>query len=366
MYRGPLVFATLLGGALSQCDDCNFDVRALEEFTTDWELVSVVSHDASGGITLGTGPAPDSYVKESGILALHARNLQVALTANVKFGFALGNGPHPLDLNGKEMHEQLHINGATGQASWHLASDALNMCIQLDGLPPMAQIMHDDIEMHLHQAEQAGPMMAQQHFAHYHLDGQDDIGPARPPSIGPRLLFTQSSEPAFVWPFHHPNPLEGRVLEMMHPAPDPQLLNYIGYKFSNYENSVGNAFGVRACEITAHSSTQSFLAENPDMRDFVRYRIAQHQRRLQAVLQPDSLNTRFNFMNLDNLADLMVPEPTQDCASEELAQVPGTTFSAFQVAAVSVSSFVMAVVFTSAAVRKRTATPADDYHQVAA
>jgi len=128
-------------------------------------------------------------------------------------------------------------------------------------------------------------------------------------------------------------------------------------KFDNYASSVGNQFGVRACEVESQVSTQNLLATNPDAREFVSNRIAQHERRLQALLEPVGLNTRFNFIPLE-IADLMVPL-AQPCTNEDLAQMPGTTFSTLQAAAFSVCSFVMAAVVTSAAMRRKTVTPAD-------
>lgn len=351
MLRGPLVLATLLDVAQSQCPDCAFDVTALEEFSTHYTAVSA-SMDEHLAIT--TQPLPDTFPQEEGTIALSARNLQVKFDSHLTFPTPFAIGPVP--LSGMTIHEELHVDGSLGRASFHIESPIVNLCFQLDGLPPAAQMEHDQIEMYLQQGEQMGPQMAQQAFQHWELDGADDVGPTY------HLLFTQSSHPAFLWP--PPNPQELNMYRMFNPPPSEDLAVSLAATFDHYSSSVGNQFAVRACEIQSQSSSQSLLAGNPDAREFVVNRIRQHQRRLQSLLQPHSLGTRLNFVPLE-IADLLVPA-AQDCTNDELAQIPGKSFSTMQAAAFGVGSFVMGVAATFVAIRKRTVTPADDYHQVAA
>merc|ERR1711957_488423 len=141
----------------------------------------------------------------------------------------------------------------------------------------------------------------------------------------------------------------------------PQLAS-LALKFDNYVSSVGNQFGVRACEIEHQTATQSLLATNPEARAFIAHRIAQHQRRLQAMLQPVGLNTRFNFIPLE-IADLMIPAAKR-CTTDELAQIPRKALSTLQLAAFSVCSFVIGIAATFAALRKKSVSLAGDYHQV--
>jgi len=376
MFRGPIVFATLVGVAQSDSalgDDCTiwgncaFDVAALEEFSVDYNVV-VFTEVTNGFATrlpatgFVTSPLPDTFPSEHGSIALHARNLQLKLDSHATFpnGMpAIGGVP----FSGMEIHEELHINGATGQASFHLASPVLNLCFQVDGLPPVAQIQHDMIDHQLQQAEQMVPVFIQDLGRSLSVDGEPCIGTAvriqqNEGSAGGTgngavvFLFTENTT--------HPKlvalPL-GETQAGRHLTPElRRLLGSIALKFDNYADSVGNQFSVRACEVESHTSTQSLLASNPDAREFVQHRVAQHQRRLQALLEPVNLNTRFNFIPLE-ISDLMVPA-AQPCTNEELAQVPGTTVSTLQAAAFIVCSFVMAVVVTSAAMRKKTVTPA--------
>jgi len=455
-------------------------VSALEEFSVDYNVVSFVNVGSreEGSIGFVTSPLPDTLPSEHGTIALHARNLQLKLDNHLTFPTGMpaptGMPPFPPVLSGMEIHEELHINGATGQASFHIASPILNLCFQLDHLPPVAQMEHNMIDSQLQQAEQMGPVVMQHEGRSQSVDGEPCIGLlerapvsgraadqadqawcavqcqaqgycCNDPSTGSDQMIScaqacmmrasgesmasmlvanggicdrQSSSGCSLTVMGQgysfcqscndlqpqcPSGVQssaecdfGASLVPPPPAPDRssgsgatgilftettthpkfiafpfgdtpgghrlrppvrQVLDSIALKFDNYASSVGNQFGVRACEVESQVSTQNLLATNPDAREFVSNRIAQHQRRLQALLEPVGLNTRFNFIPLE-IADLMVPL-AQPCTNEELAQMPGTTFSTLQAAAFSVCSFVMAAVVTSAAMRRKTVTPAD-------
>jgi len=231
------------------------------------------------------------------------------------------------------------------------------MCFQLDGLPPLAQMEHATIETQLHMAESQSAKSAQ-FFQECTLDGEDTMGLACFPNPGQgNFLVTKSSHPAFFqqpWTDVHP------PWRLFNP-PVPTDFD-TGLKMDNYAHSVGAQFGVRACNISDHSRSQSLLAASPDAQEFVVNRIAQHQRRLQAVLHP-GLNMTFSSIQLE-ISDLMVPS-AQPCSTDDLAQMPGTDLSPLQAFAFSVCSFVMGVTATFAVVRRTRATSADDYHQVA-
>merc|ERR1711865_395688 len=153
------------------------------------------------------------------------------------------------------------------------------------------------------------------------------------------LLFTDSSHPALLV-FHGYNAIG---------------LHHLAVKFDGYSGTTGNQFGVRACEVESHTATQSLLVAS---------RIAQHQSLLQGLLEPEGMNTRFNFIPLELAESMMSTTPA--CTNDELVQSPGTHSSTSQVAVLSVTSFVMGVAATFAAFRKKHVAPADDYHQVAA
>jgi len=253
---------------------------------------------------------------------------------------------HQFQLSGMEMHEELHLNGATGQASFHVESPVLNLCFQLDHLPPVASIEHDRIEMQLQQAEQVAPMIFQQHGFHLNLDGQEVMGlngVGRTP-----VLFTDSSHPAFMG------------LATLAP---PSLHGWerLGVKFDGFSGTTGNQFSVRACEIESHTATQSLLVANPEVRDFVASRIAQHQSLLQGLLEPEGMNTRFNFIPLEIAESMMSTTPA--CTNDELVQSPATQ-SSTTLAVLSVTSFVMGVA-AFAAFRKKHVTPAGDVRLLA-
>merc|ERR1719174_3054496 len=85
--------------------------------------------------------APTSLPQSHGSLAVDARNLQLKLDNNTPLpeGFHVG----PLDLGGHTVHEEIHMNGATNQASYHLSTPILSLCVLLDapaGIPPAAQM----------------------------------------------------------------------------------------------------------------------------------------------------------------------------------------------------------------------------------
>jgi len=350
MIRGSLVFATLLEAAESACPDCHFNFSALEEFSADYTAVRVTDYTAD---SITTGALPSTFPSEHGSIAVHMRNLQLKLDNHLSFPtpFAIGQVP----VSGMEVHEELHINGATGQASFHLASPIVNMCFQLDSHMPVAQMQHDMIESRLREVEQRSSQMAQQEFLQYTVDGQAVMG-----GRGGEIAFTTSSHPA--WKVTPPNYEADHMMASFNPPPPADLRgpdSMLAVKFENYANSVGNQFGVRACGITDHSRSQSLLAASPEARKFVVYRLAQHESRLQAVLK----NTGFNFTPL-KISDVMVPS-AQPCTGAELAQIPSTALSTAQTAAFSVCSFVMGLAITLTVVRKTRASSANDYHQVA-
>jgi hypothetical protein len=396
--------ATLMGTAESQpaptCEGCAFDLTALEEFTVDFQTVTYLvsfdnpyfSHDQSSddddgdyrprlptGLNFETSPLPPSFPSDHGTLALHARNLQLKFDNHATFPahFVFGDGyqhhsfgPPPVNLplgDLVEIHEELHINGANRQASYHLESSVLNVCFQVD-LPSsipvsQAQSLVDD---RLGQAEQMAPMLIQQHGMRAKVNGQEAVGFVDMGEDGldapPAVLFTNTSQPAFI------SLPVGRVeaqqyQQFMQPVPDTALLKHLALKFDNYANTVGSAFAVRACEIESHSATQSVLASNPAAREFIVNRIAQHQRHLQALLEPEMLNTRFNFIPLE-ISDAMFPVE-QPCTADELVQMP-STLSNFQMLVFVVGSFAMGMAATFGVLRRKLQMSADDYHQVSA
>ena len=106
------------------------------------------------------------------------------------------------------------------------------------------------------------------------------------------------------------------------------------------------------------------MAADPESREFIASRIAEHQQRLQALLEPAMLNTRFNFIPLE-LADQMIPPAAQPCITNDLVQIPSRTEGAFQTVVFSVCLFVMGMA-TLGALHKKRVTPADAYYQVSA
>merc|ERR1711865_841539 len=104
-------------------------------------------------------------------------------------------------LEGADIHEELHINGAAtpAQASFHLASPLLNICIQIDNLPvpPQASAM---VDANLQQAEQMAPMMMQQIGGHFSVDGEPGFGAVNPnPSdFVSGVFFSDASHPTLL------------------------------------------------------------------------------------------------------------------------------------------------------------------------
>merc|ERR1719488_158692 len=87
----------------------------------------------------------------------------------------------------------------------------------------------------------------------------------------------------------------------------------LGLKFTSYSSGVGSAFDTRACSIEGHNAAVTMLSSNPELRAFAKHRLSVHTANLQQLLQPSSLNTRFNFLNMD-LAEKLFPEES-NCGS---------------------------------------------------
>jgi len=357
MFRGALALATLLEVQSQSTPPIHFDLRKLEEFSIDYTVKEIqeeqihFNREAPPSVTITTAALPETCPSEHGSMATNIRNLQFKVDSHASFPtpFAIGRIP----LSGMQIHEELHLNGATGQASFHLASPIVNMCFQLDGLPPVAQMEHGLIEMRLQQAEAISAQRAPRMFMTGTVDGNEDVGPS------PHLFFTNSSHPDFFqWP---PSYRDARIMSMFNPPVPSDLWRKLALKFDNYVDSVGSQFVVRACEISDHTRSQSLLAASPDAQEFIADRISQHQRRLQAVLHP-GLNSTLGSMQLE-ISDLMAL--AQPCTNDNLAQMPGTEISPLQAVAFTVCSFVMGVTATFAIVRRTRVTSADDYHQVA-
>jgi hypothetical protein len=347
MYRGPLVFAALIGSASADCASCNIDLTALEEFTSDYDVVMAMP---AGQSAITTMSLPPTMPSDHGTVAVHARNVQLKLDNHfaIPADFQFPGRPNPIlaQLPGHEIQEELHINGAHGQASFHLASPILNACIQVD--VPAPPINHDMMDMQLQQAQQIATMQAQHRGQIVEVDGDQCVGlpggrPGGPPF--PIFAFDADSHPDVV---------------VLGPAGPPQggPPPMVALKFSNYVDSVGDAFAVRACEVESHSATQTMLAENPEVREFFANRLAEHQRRLQALLEPSQLNTRFNFVPLQ-VADLLLAPAHEGCANDALAETAPMAVSTFQSLVVCACSFAMGVAATYGALRRKKATPSD-------
>lgn len=367
MYRAPVAFVALVSTGLAQqaplaCTDgtCPFDVQAFEEFSVSYDVV-MVSHVAGG---LATAPLPSAMPSEHGSIAVHARNLQLKASSHSSFppgAFPPGMFPPGLmdTMINADIHEELHVNGMHGQASFHLSSPIVNMCIQIDNLPPVAESpqWQAQFDASIHQAEQMAPAMIQNMGQHLVVDGEPSIGIFAPPDdwFVVRPVFQSGQHTT------HPE-----LVTLPFPGP-PGSSGVVGVKFDHYMAEVGNEFEFRACEVESHSATQSVLSSNPEAREFVANRIADHQRRLQAVLEPRALNTRFNFIPL-KIADLMMDPmaPGGQPCSSDLAETSPKETSFLQMVSLGVCTFAMGVATTYGALRKKSVVTADAYHEVSA
>lgn len=173
-------------------------------------------------------------------------------------------------------------------------------------------------------------------------------------------LFTESGHPVLIMP-----PLRANGLQRgMQPAPSGYVLEHLAIKFDNYAPTVGDAFTVRACDIETHNATQSLLASSPAAQEFIADRVAQHQRHLQALLEPEMLNTHFNFIPLE-ISDFMFPAQ-QPCATDELAQIPSGASGSFQMGVFAVGSFATGMATMFGVLRMKTRRSAEDYQLVSA
>lgn len=336
MFRVPFL-AVLSGSGIAQV--AHLDLTALEEFSADFDVGSLW-HDRSAPNAVRFLSQQPGAPQDHGTIAIHARNLQLKLDNHMILppGMWTGgptgpNNPILAQLGGTDVHEELHINGATGQASFHVDSAVLQVCIQIDQLPPVAQIAHDQISAQLQQAEQISQMVEAVPVT-LQLCNSCASSPANAligPPLGPHhrselFIFNDESQPVLVTV--DPGPAGGPAL-----------------KFSNYTNTVGNQFEVRACEVESNALSQSLLASDPEVRQYISSRIAEHQSRLQALLEPAMLNTRFNFIPLA-IKDLMMVPAGQPCSNDMLTEVSPRTLSSFEVVVMGACSFVMGMIVT--------------------
>jgi len=344
MFRGVLACGVL--GALGQqgCPDCNLDVTALENFSTNFE-VKLYQLDPSDRSVI-TMPLPPMLPTEQGTIAVDARNFYAKISSDVQFPTPFSAGP--VDLSGHHVRAELHVNGIAGKASYHLDSQMVKGCITVDLPPPITdQIaqMAPMMDAQLQQAEAIGPMMAQQMGFSSSVDGEDCVvfgneyrregDQAQVGNVG----FSKT----------HSHPL------VVFTTGEAGLPGQMALKFSDYSDSAGDE-SIRACQIAEQDAMQTFLASSPDARAFVTSQIAQHQRHLQATLQPKSLNTRFNFVPLE-LAELLVPAE-QHCASA-LAETPAQSVSVAGTVVFAMFSFFVGVAVNQGLMRQRKVALAD-------
>jgi len=225
------------------------------------------------------------------------------------------------------------------------------------------------VDANLQQAEQMAPMMMQQFGDHFSVDGEPGFGVHFMNSrTVDGMMFSDASHPKLlaIDLLCNPTCWQPIVNPLYVQGLDQETGIMLGVKFSNYANTVGNQFAVRACEVETHSATQSLLASSPEVRDFISTRITEHQNRLQGLLEPAALNTRFNFIPLE-IADRMVAPGGQPCSNDLLAVASPKDASIFQMILVSgVCSFATGLAVTYGALRKKSVVSADAYHEVSA
>lgn len=338
------------------CDDsCQLDLAPIEKFTADYEIVNVTRPDPYGNPgEYVTGALPADIPSDHGTLAIRIRDLQLKLDNHfvIPDDMEIPAGPDGPDpfmeaLLGQDIHEQLYINGRDSRASYSLASPILNMCIQVD-VPGWVPIDDDAMEENLQQAQDAASTMVQQTGLQVTVDGQEDIAV---PGLEGEVWVVSAGK-------SYPDMVVTQV--DLQTGEVGRTGSLIGMKFSNYVRSVGNQFDVRACEITDQSATQTTLAGNAQAREFIASRIATHQRRLQALLEPKGMNTRFNFIPLHFLS-LMVPAVPKVCTNDVLAETAPMGASILQTGLLGVGSCAMGFAASFGALRKKGLPSTDGY-----
>jgi len=243
-----------------------------------------------------------------------------------------------LDVSGHHIHEEVHVNGIAGKASFHFDSPMVKGCITVDLPAPLADqisAMAPMMDAQLQQAESMAPMIVQQVGFPNSVDGDDCV-----------MLEIRGASDADVLQV-------GFSKYESHPkvvvdVGAPGLFGALAVKFSDYHSHVDES--TRACEVEGQETMQTFLSSSPEARSFVTSRIDQHQHHLQALLQPKALNTRFNFAPLE-LVKLLVPVE-QDCASA-LAETPIQSFSVAGSVVLGIFSMSMGVAVSQGLMRQR-------------
>merc|ERR1711871_530290 len=126
------------------------------------------------------------------------------------------------------------------------------------------------------------------------------------------LVFTADSHPNFLY-VEMPRQEVDFWMNAIRPQPDRRELMANGLKFTGYSTGVGNAFEERACSIEGHNAAVTMLSSNPDLKAFAKSRVRAHTENLRMLLQNPSMNTRYNFLDM-NLAEKLFPEET-NCGS---------------------------------------------------
>jgi len=339
MFRG--VFFGVVLGVSGQCPTCQFDAAVLEHFTSNFEVKQLQIAD-DGEVT--TMAMPSTRPSVHGSMAVDARNFYVKLDTHTQFPTPFHPPDMPeLDLSGLQIHEEFHVNGIVGKASYHLEGELVNVCIDVDlpaHITEKVASLQPMMDAYIQQAETMAPVMVQQYGSLTVLDGQPAMLLAPPDS----RVFA-----AFSLLNSHP------VAVLAHAEEADFVLNNRALKFTDYSNYAGDE-SIRACEISGQDAMQSFLSTNPDARAFVRSRIVEHQHNLQATLQPKSLNTRFNFVPLE-LVDLMVPVQ-QPCATN-LVETPMQVSSVASSVVFGIFFFSMGVAVHYGFIRQRKVALAD-------
>lgn len=147
------------------------------------------------------------------------------------------------------------------------------------------------------------------------VDGVDSFALVDPPHSDDPLgavAFTMDSHPLWLWAKMGPRE-RNFYMNTVRPRPNVDEMQSLGLKFTSYSSGVGSAFDTRACSIEGHNAAVTMLSSNPELRAFAKHRLSEHTANLQQLLQPSSLNTRYNFLNMD-LAEKLFPEES-NCGS---------------------------------------------------
>jgi len=202
----------------------------------------------------------------------------------------------PMPVGGQTWREEIHINGVTNQASFHLDTNVVKLCVLLDAppqIPPLSQIEAQHIDQMLHAREEFYPQQVAHDGVEATLDGEDVVavfGGYNENGMSVGVYGRTNSEPrAHI--YEPPEPVMRAMQHYFSPPPNAGDLHSFGsLKVTGFSDSVGDVFSTRACSIGSQSNAMAMFEAHPHLTQFVKGRIDARVKNMQDIAHPRLMN----------------------------------------------------------------------------